>query len=143
MGAHDRAAPARPRVAHGAAAGRSGAWKQGRSRIVRARDGGPGPQAGPEVSGVCPGGRPEAAQADSEVSTHYRLCVRTWFDELSCCRTVVGTTLAILYGIEMQEEGDPIVDAVCASMENFSTSFMPGAVSADWLPLPQSLCRLT
>ena len=37
----------------------------------------------------------------------------------------MGTTLAILYGVEMREEGDPVVDAVCAAMRHFSDNFMP------------------
>lgn len=53
----------------------------------------------------------------------------------------MGTTVAILYGVEIREEGDPVVHAVCAAMEQFSKNFMPGAVLADWLPLPQSVCK--
>ena len=53
----------------------------------------------------------------------------------------MGTTVAILYGVEIREEGDPVVHAVCAAMEQFSKNFMPGAVLADWLPLPQSVCE--
>lgn len=51
----------------------------------------------------------------------------------------MGTTLAILYGVEIREEGDPIVQAVCVAMTHFSKHFFPGAVLADWLP--HSLCK--
>lgn len=50
------------------------------------------------------------------------------------------TTLAILYGVELRDDGDPIVDAVSLAMGYFSRNVLPGALLVDWLPLPLSLC---
>ncbi|KAI0712876.1 cytochrome P450 [Fomitopsis betulina] len=56
-------------------------------------------------------------------------------------QTVVETTLAILYGVELRDDGDPIVDAVSLAMGYFSRNVLPGALLVDWLPLPLSLLQ--